>query len=158
MLVIIMKKIDGKDLKEQSKKKAKAALEDYKKFALKGNVMDLAIGMVMGSAFTAIVTAVVDSLISPLIGALTSNVDLADLTFTVKGVEFGYGAVLNALISFLIVSLVMFVIVKALATANKKEEIAEEVTTKECPYCLSTIPLKATRCPHCTSVIEEKAE
>lgn len=144
-----------KDLKQQSKAKAKSTLEDFKKFALKGNIMDLAIGMVMGSAFTAIVTAVVDSLISPLIGALTSNIDLSELVFTVKGVEFGYGAVLNSLISFLIISLVMFVIVKALAMANKKDEAKEEATTKECPYCLSSIPIKATRCPHCTSELKK---
>lgn len=149
-----MKKVDAKELKENSTKKAKLALEDYKKFALKGNVMDLAIGMVMGSAFTAIVNSIVESLISPLIGALTSNVDLSDLSFTIKGVSFGYGAVLNSVISFLIISIVLFIVVKALTKANKKQEIKEDVTTKECPYCCSTIPIKATRCPNCTSQLE----
>ena len=149
-----MKKVDAKELKENSAKKAKLALEDYKKFALKGNVMDLAIGMVMGSAFTAIVNSIVESLISPLIGALTSNVDLSDLSFTIKGVSFGYGAVLNSIISFLIISIVLFIVVKALTKANKKQEIKEDVTTKECPYCCSTIPIKATRCPNCTSQLE----
>ncbi len=153
-----MEKVDTKELKKKSKEKAKVAIEDYKKFALKGNIMDLAIGMVMGSAFTAIVNSVVESLISPLIGALTSNVNLSDLTFTIKGVSFGYGAVLNSIITFIIVSLVMFTIVKALAKANKKEEVKTEVTTKECPYCLSTIPLKATRCPHCTSELVNEDE
>lgn len=151
-----MGKVNAKELKQKSKEKAKVAFEDYKKFALKGNVMDLAIGMVMGSAFTAIVTSIVDSLISPLIGALTSDVDLSDLEFTIKGVSFGYGAVLNSVISFIIISLIMFAIVKAMAKANKKEEVQKEVTTKECPYCLSTIPLKAIRCPHCTSELKEK--
>ena len=79
-----MKKIDRKELQDISKEKAKVAFEDYKKFAMKGNVLDLAIGMVMGSAFTAIVNSIVQSLISPLIGALTSNVDLSDLSFTIK--------------------------------------------------------------------------
>lgn len=150
-----MKKIDRKELQDISKEKAKVAFEDYKKFAMKGNVLDLAIGMVMGSAFTAIVNSIVQSLISPLIGALTSNVDLSDLSFTIKGVSFGYGAVLNSIISFLIISLVLFIIVKALTRANKKQEVKTEVTTKTCPYCLGTIPLKATRCAHCTSILEE---
>lgn len=147
--------MNKKEVEEKSKQKVKTAFEDYKKFALKGNIMDLAVGMVMGSAFTAIVTSIVDSLISPLIGALTSNVDLSELKFTVNGVDFNYGVVLNAIISFIIVSLLMFVIVKALAKANKKEEVKVEVTSKTCPYCKTSIPLEATRCPHCTSELTE---
>lgn len=153
-----MKKIDTKELQDISRKKAKIAFEDYKKFAMKGNVLDLAIGMVMGSAFTAIVNSIVQSLISPLIGALTSNVDLSDLSFTIKGVSFGYGAVLNSIISFIIISIVLFIIVKALTKANKKQEVKVEITTKTCPYCLSTIPIKATRCGYCTSILEEEKE
>ena len=144
------------EIKTKAKGKAKSTFAEFKEFALKGNIMDLAIGMVMGSAFTAIVNSVVDNLLSPLIGALTSDIDLSALSFEVGKVEFVYGAVLNALISFIIVALVMFVIVKALAKANRKSEEKEEATTKECPYCLSAIPIKATRCPHCTSELTDK--
>ena len=144
------------EIKSKAKGKAKSSFAEFKEFALKGNIMDLAVGMVMGSAFTAIVTAVVDNLLSPLIGALTSDIDLTALSLKVGEVEFVYGAVLNALISFIIVALVMFLIVKALAKANRKNEEEEEATTKECPYCLSAIPIKATRCPHCTSELTEK--
>lgn len=171
-----MKKIDKKDLKEKSKQKAKLAFEDYKAFALKGNVLDLAIGVVLGGAFTTIVNTVVSALITPLISLLTSNVDLSTLFITLKGGKFdtleqakaagaitlNYGQLLNAILNFLIISIVLFIIVKALAKANKKdkektEEIVE-ITTKECPYCLSTIPIKATRCAHCTSELEKKED
>ena len=147
--------MDKKDLKEKAKGKAKSTFAEFKEFALKGNIMDLAIGMVMGAAFTAIVTAVVDNVFSPLIGALTSGINLAELSVTVGGVEFVYGAVINAIVSFLIISLVMFLIVKALAKANRKDKEEVAATTKTCPYCKSEIDIEATRCPHCTSQIEE---
>lgn len=168
-----MKKIDKNELKEKSKQKAKLAFEDYKAFALKGNVLDLAIGVVLGGAFTTIVNTVVSALITPLISLLTSNVDLSTLFITLKGGKFdtleqakaagaitlNYGQLLNAVLNFLIISIVLFIIVKALAKANKKDkqknEKIVEITTKECPYCLSTIPLKATRCAYCTSQLEE---
>ena len=165
-----MKKIDGKELKEKSKNKAKLALEDYKAFALKGNVLDLAIGVVLGSAFTNIVNTLVSALLTPIISLLTSNVDLSTLFITLKGGTFetleqakaagaitlNYGEIINSVLNFVIVSIVLFILVKALTKANKKEKIENEVTTKECPYCLSTIPLHASRCPHCTSVLEKE--
>ena len=147
--------MDKKELKEKAKGKAKSTFAEFKEFALKGYIMDLAIGMVMGAAFTAIVTAVVDNVFSPLIGALTSGINLAELSVTVGGVEFVYGAVINAIVSFLIISLVMFLIVKALAKANRKDKEEVAATTKTCPYCKSEIDIEATRCPHCTSQIEE---
>ena len=158
-----MKKIDGKELKEKSKTKAKLALEDYKAFALKGNVLDLAIGVVLGSAFTNIVNTLVSALLTPIISLLTSNVDLSTLFITLKGGTFetleqakAAGEIINSVLNFVIVSIVLFILVKALTKANKKEKIENEVTTKECPYCLSTIPLHASRCPHCTSVLEKE--
>ena len=147
--------MDKKGLKDKAKGKAKSTFAEFKEFALKGNIMDLAIGMVMGAAFTAIVTSIVDNVFSPLIGALTSGINLAELSVTVGGVEFVYGAVINAIVSFLIISLVMFLIVKALAKANRKDKEEVAATTKTCPYCKSEIDIEATRCPHCTSQIEE---
>lgn len=147
--------MDKKELKDKAKGKAKSTFAEFKEFALKGNIMDLAIGMVMGSAFTAIVTSIVDNVFSPLIGALTSGINLAELSVTVGGVEFVYGAVINAIVSFLIISLVMFLIVKALAKASRKDKEEVAATTKTCPYCKSEIDIEATRCPHCTSQIEE---
>ena len=163
------KKIDKDELKENSKKKVKLAFEDYKAFALKGNVLDLAIGVVLGSAFSNIVSTLVSSLITPIISLLTSNVDLSTLFITLRGGKFAtleeakaagaitlnYGTLINAIINFIIISVVLFIFVKAITKANKKDSQAVEVTTKECPYCLSSIPLKASRCPHCTSVLEE---
>lgn len=164
-----MNKINNKELKEKSKQKAKLAFEDYKAFALKGNVLDLAIGVVLGSAFSNIVNTLVSSIITPIISLLTSNVDLSTLFITLKGGTFetleqakaagaitlNYGEIINAIVNFLIISIVLFAVVKTLTKANKKDKEKVEVTTKNCPYCLSTIPLKASRCPHCTSILEE---
>lgn len=164
-----MKKIDKKNLQEQSKKKAKLAFEDYKAFALKGNALDLAIGVVLGGAFTTIVNTLVSALITPIISLITSNVDLSTLFITLRGGHFdtleaakaagaitlNYGEILTAIINFIIISIVLFIIVKTLTKANKKDTQEVEITTKTCPYCLSTIPIKATRCAHCTSILEE---
>lgn len=165
-----MKKIDRKELKEKSKQKAKLAFEDYKAFALKGNALNMAIGVVLGGAFTAIVNTIVSAVITPLISLITSNVDLSTLFITLKGGEFdtleaakaagaitlNYGELINAVINFILISVILFILVKALTKSNKKEEEIVEVTTKECPYCLSTIPIKATRCAHCTSELTEE--
>lgn len=165
-----MKKIDRKELKEKSKQKAKLAFEDYKAFALKGNALNMAIGVVLGGAFTAIVNTIVSAVITPLISLITSNVDLSTLFITLKGGEFdtleaakaagaitlNYGELINAIINFILISVILFILVKALTKSNKKEEEKVEITTKECPYCLSTIPLKATRCAHCTSELNEE--
>lgn len=165
-----MKKIDKKELTEKSKQKAKLAFEDYKAFALKGNALNMAIGVVLGGAFTAIVNTIVSAVITPLLSLVTSNVDLSTLFITLKGGEFetleaakaagaitlNYGELINAIINFILISVILFILVKALTKSNKKEEIKVEVTTKECPYCLSTIPIKATRCAHCTSELNEE--
>lgn len=130
--------------------------KEFKDFISKGNVIDMAIGLVMGSAFTAIVNAVVDGVLMPIISGLTAGVDYEDLVFDVFGAKLQVGNVINAIITFLIISLFLFFIVKALNKAQKKEE--EEVTTKTCPYCKSEIDIEASRCPNCTSKLESFKE
>ena len=130
--------------------------KEFKEFISKGNVIDMAIGLVMGSAFTAIVKAVVDGILMPIISGLTAGVDYEDLTINFFGSKLLIGSVINAIITFLIISLFLFIIVKTLNKA-KKEEVIEE-TTKICPHCKSEIDIKATRCPHCTSKLEGFSE
>lgn len=130
--------------------------KEFKEFISKGNVVDLAIGLIMGSAFTAIVNAVVDGILMPIISGLTAGVDYEDLTVNFFGAKLQIGSVINAIITFLIISLFLFLIVKALNKA-KKEEVVEE-TTKVCPHCKSEIDIEATRCPHCTSKLEGFSE
>ena len=136
----------------------KGFISEFKEFALRGNVMDMAIGIIIGAAFTAIVTALVDNIISPIIGMFV-KVDFNHLVATVNGVELQYGAFIMAVVNFVIVALVLFSIIKAMNKASsltkKDEEVEEEPTTKECPFCLQEIPIKATRCPHCTSELSE---
>ena len=130
--------------------------KEFKEFISKGNVIDMAIGLVMGSAFTAIVSAVVDGILMPIISGLTAGVDYEDLTINFFGSKLLIGSVINAIITFLIISLFLFIIVKTLNKA-KKEEVVEE-TTKVCPHCKSEIDIEATRCPHCTSKLEGFSE
>ncbi len=135
----------------------KSFINEFKEFALRGNVMDMAVGIIIGAAFTAIVTSLVDDIISPLIGLLV-KVDFNDLVATVFNVDIKYGAFIMAIINFIIVAFVLFCIIKAMnkaSTLKKSDEAEEEPTTKECPFCLQEIPIKATRCPHCTSELEE---
>lgn len=137
----------------------KQFLEEFKKFALRGNVIDLAVGVIIGGAFSSITNSLVGDVISPLIG-LVANTDLSYLVLTINGVDVRYGSFLTAVINFIIMAFVIFLMVKALnALSNvgrKKEEPAPEPapTTKVCPYCRSEIAIEATRCPHCTSVLE----
>ena len=133
----------------------KKFLEEFKKFALKGNVMDLAVGVIIGGAFQAIVTSLVGDIISPVIGIFAST-DFSNLILTVNGAEIKYGAFITAIINFLIMALIIFCLVKGLnklASIGKKEE-TKEPTEKNCPFCQSKISIKATRCPHCTSALE----
>lgn len=139
----------------------KKFLHEFKEFALRGNVMDLAVGVIIGAAFQKIVNSLVTDIITPLIG-LFAKQDFNDLVFNVLGVDIKYGAFITNVLNFIIMAFIVFLIVKgmnAVASFGKKKETAEEeVTTKACPYCFSEIDIKATRCPHCTSVlIEEEA-
>ena len=133
----------------------KKFLEEFKAFALKGNVMDLAVGVIIGGAFQAIVTSLVGDIITPIIGIFAST-DFSNLIATINGSEVKYGAFITAIINFIIMAFIIFCIVKALnkLAERKKKEEANEPTEKTCPFCQSTISIKATRCPHCTSAIE----
>jgi large conductance mechanosensitive channel len=143
-------------------------LKEFKEFAIKGNVVDMAVGIIIGAAFGAIVKSLVDDVIMPPIGLLLGNVDFSDL-FLVLGdgkvagpyltlaqakqaaaVTLNYGAFINVVVSFLIVSFSVFLLVKFLNNLKRTAE-AEAPKTRDCPYCLSSVPVKAIRCSHCTS-------
>jgi large conductance mechanosensitive channel len=129
-------------------------VKGFRNFISRGNLIDLAVAVVIGTAFAAVVTAIVTDLITPLIAAIGGQHDFSGLTFNVHGSTFKYGAFINALLSFLIIAAVVyFLIVAPMAkiTARFKREV--EVTTRDCPECLSTIPIAATRCMYCTTVV-----
>ena len=143
----------------------KKFIHEFKEFALKGNVMNLAVGVIIGAAFQSIVTALTSSFINPLIAVVTGGTNGEGVTvggtFTIRGVVFDYGSFITAVINFLIMAFVLFCLLKAinkLVDIGKKPLAAAEEeapTTKVCPFCKSEISLDATRCPHCTSVLEE---
>jgi large conductance mechanosensitive channel len=141
-------------------------LQEFKEFALRGNVVDLAIGIIIGGAFGQIVTSFVNDILMPPIGLLLGNVDFSNLFINLSGGRFdslaaaqeagaatiNYGLFISSVIDFLIVAFAIFLLVRQINRMQRREEEAPAApTTKECPYCLSTIPLEATRCPHCTS-------
>jgi large conductance mechanosensitive channel len=144
--------------------------KEFKEFVMRGNVVDMAVGIIIGAAFGAIVISLVNDIIMPPIGLLLGNVDFSNLFITLKegaaagpyvtladaqaasAVTVNYGVFINTIISFIIVAFCVFLLVRNINKLRRlKEEPAAEPTTKECPYCLSTISIKATRCPHCTS-------
>jgi large conductance mechanosensitive channel len=130
----------------------------FRDFILRGNVIDLAVAVVIGGAFGSIVTALVKDIITPLIGAIGGTPDFSNLVFTLNGSKFLIGDFLNALISFLIISAVIyFLVVLPMNTIMAKMKKGEKVdpTNKTCPECLSQIPLKATRCKFCTAVLKK---
>lgn len=127
----------------------------FKQFILKGNVVDLAVGVVIGAAFNGVVTSFVKDVINPLVSALGGTHDFSSVYFTLNNSKFPVGDFLNALLSFLINATVIYFFVilpmnKLVAATNKKEKPLDP-TTKKCPYCVSVIPISATRCPFCTS-------
>jgi large conductance mechanosensitive channel len=145
-------------------------LKEFKEFAMRGNVVDMAVGIIIGAAFGTIVKSLVADIIMPPIGLLLGNVDFSNLFIVLKqgatagpfatiaeaqkagAVTINYGMFANTVISFLIVAFAVFLLIRAINTLQREEEaLPEEPTTKECPHCLSTIPIKATRCGHCTS-------
>lgn len=163
-------------------------LKEFKEFIARGNVFDLAIGIIIGAAFQKIVTSLVEDIITPLISMITGNVNFSDLKVTVGSAVIAYGNFITAIIDFLIMAFVIFLMVKyinkinaklqdAASTLDKKarklakkatkkgettEEVAPkvepELTTKVCPFCYTEINIKASRCPHCTSVLEDSKE
>ena len=148
--------------------------KELMEFILHGNVLDMAVGIIIGASFGKIVDSLVKDIIMPPIGLILGKVDFSNLYLQIYpygthyssldaakaagAVTINYGAFLNNVISFLIVACAVFLIIKSINTLRasvcKKEEEEKEVTTKECPYCYSCIPLKATRCPNCTSELE----
>ena len=133
---------------------------EFKTFIMRGNVLDLAVGVIIGAAFQAIVTSLTSDIISPILGLFGGmNIDLYALT--IGDVSIGYGKFLTAVINFIIMAFVIFLIVKLvnkIMAIGKKQEEPAEPTTKICPFCQSEISIKATKCPHCTSDIPAETE
>ncbi len=161
-----------------AKKKGTGFIAEFKQFIMRGNVIDLAVGVIIGAAFQAIVNSLVKDIITPCIGALFGDMDFSELavtlrpavTETVDGVEtvvteavlLKYGSFITAIINFLLMAIVIFIIIKVINSVSSKlhkeaeiEEIAAAPTTKTCPFCKTDIAIEATRCPHCTSQLEE---
>lgn len=138
-------------LKSKGGRPVKSFIEEFKKFINRGNVMDMAVGIIIGGAFTAIVNSLVDDLLNPIIG-LAGGANLDALTLSLGGaVTLNYGKFLSAVLNFLLVALVLFCIIRFLNKLKKPKAEAPAPATKECPYCKTQIPAAATRCPNCTS-------
>ncbi|HEY9075496.1 MAG TPA: large-conductance mechanosensitive channel protein MscL [Anaerolineaceae bacterium] len=142
--------------------------KEFKAFIMRGNVLDLAVAVIIGGAFGQIVTSLVNDIIMPPIGLLLGKVDFASLFINLSGTSYpsiraakdagaatlNYGIFINTIINFLIIAFVIFLIVRA-ANKMQKPKPAAAPTTKDCPYCCTAIPIKATRCPHCTSELKK---
>jgi large conductance mechanosensitive channel len=131
-------------------------MSDFKAFLLRGNLVDTAVGIVIGLAFAAVITAFVGDLITPLIAAIAGKPDFSALSFTINKSHFLYGAFLNAVISFVVIAAVLyFLVIKPVTAlmARRKTEPPVDATTRECPECLSEIPVAARRCAFCTAVV-----
>ncbi len=136
-------------------------IKEFKEFAMRGNVVDMAVGIIIGAAFGKIVTSLVNDVIMPPVGMLMGKVDFSQLAITLsektadaEAVTIKYGVFLNTVLDFIIVAFCIFMVIKAMNQMKRKEEEpVKEPTTKDCPKCCSSIPIKATRCPNCTSEI-----
>jgi large conductance mechanosensitive channel len=127
-------------------------LKEFRDFAMRGNVIDLAVGVIIGGAFGKIVASMVNDILMPLIGLLLGGIDFSQLSFTVGEAVILWGTFLQTVVDFVIIAFVIFLIIKAANKAKKEEPApAAEPTTKECPFCFTEISIKATRCPNCTS-------
>lgn len=167
-------KLRIKKLEEKSINKAKGFLTEFKQFATKGNVIDMAVGVIIANSFTKIVNSLVNDVITPAITIFTGKIDYTNLFIALDGNTYptladaqaagvsviSYGTFITNVINFLMVAFWLFILLKVLFKSKdkkKKEEIKQEVaTTKKCPYCLYEIPIEATRCGHCTSHLEGK--
>ncbi len=133
--------------------------KEFKEFVLRGNVVDLAVAVVIGAAFGSVVTALVKDLVTPLIGAIGGQPDFSSLTFTLNGSKFMYGDFINALIAFLLIAgVIFFFVVKPLNTLterSKRNKTTDDPTTKKCSECFSEIDIKATRCAFCTAQLKK---
>jgi large conductance mechanosensitive channel len=140
-------------------------LKEFKEFAMRGNVVDMAVGIIIGAAFGRIITSLVNDIILPPIGLALGKVDFSSLFINISGTSYAtlaaakaanaatinYGSFLDTVIDFLIVAFMIFLMIRQVNRWSKPAPVAVAPTTKECPYCFSQIPLKATRCPNCTS-------
>lgn len=140
-------------------------ISDFRKFIVRGNVIDLAVGIVIGAAFTSVVKSFVDDILMPPIGRLTGGVDFSNLFVSLDGKAYpslqaakaagaatvNYGLFINNIISFLIVAFAVFILVQAYERIRRKDEAVPEADRKECPFCREQMALAATRCPHCTT-------
>ncbi len=162
------------ELKKQ-KEKRKQNYKEFKQFAFKGNIIDLSIGVIIGAAFSKIVTSFSNDIIVPIISLLTSNINFANLFFTLDGNKYEtielakqanvpiiyYGNFLTTVTDFLITAICIFVAIKLLQkfkfNKHTKEEEKQAITTKECIYCKTSIPIHASRCPNCTSILEQQS-
>jgi large conductance mechanosensitive channel len=141
-------------------------LKEFREFAMRGNVIDLAIGVIIGAAFGKIVTSFVEDILMPPIGLILGRVDFANLFINLSGKDYpsvaaakaagaatlNYGIFINTVLNFLIIAFVIFLLIRQInALQRQEEEPAPAPTTKDCPHCLSSIPIKATRCAHCTA-------
>ena len=124
--------------------------KEFKEFVMRGNVLELAVAVIMGVAFGQIIASLVNDVLMPLIGLVLGGINFTDLSFTVGAAVVRWGAFVQSILNFLIIAFVIFMIVRAMNRMQKPAPVAAPIT-KECPYCFSTIPLKATRCPNCTS-------
>ena len=124
-------------------------LREFREFAIRGNVMDLAIAVIIGGAFGKIITSLVNDVLMPLIGLAMGGVNFSELSITVGAAVIKWGAFVQSIIDFLIIAFVIFMLVRAMNRLKREEPVTP--TTKECPHCFTTIPLKAARCPNCTS-------
>ena len=161
-------------IKLSKEKRNSGVITEFKKFVMRGNVIDLAVGIIIGGAFQAIVNSAVNDIIMPLISLLTKGIDFSNLFIVIDGGEYdtlakaqeagaavlSYGNFISAVLNFLIMAVVIFFIVRAINKINEigkkeKETAPAAPTTKKCPYCKSEIDIEATKCPHCTSDIND---
>ena len=135
----------------------KAFITEFKKFVARGNVMDMAVGIIIGGAFTAIVTSLVNDIVMPVLSLLTGGFDFSALCIVLgegeNAATLNYGAFIAAIINFLLIALVIFILIKAINKVSRKKEDVP-ATTKECPFCKEQVAIAATRCPHCTSQLQ----
>jgi large conductance mechanosensitive channel len=143
-------------------------LKEFKEFAMRGNVLDMAIGIIMGAAFGKIITSLVNDIVMPPIGLLLGKVDFSNLFINLSAKPYvklaeakaagaatiNYGLFVNTVLDFIIVAFAIFLLVKQINLMKRQKEEVPVPITKECPYCFSNIPLKAMRCPHCTSELK----
>lgn len=137
----------------------KAFMKEFKEFVARGNVMDMAVGIIIGGAFTAIVTSLVNDILMPVLSLLTGGFDFSSLCIVLGEGEgaatLNYGAFIAAVINFLLIAIVIFMLIKAInKLSRKKSQEPAPATTRECPFCKEQVALQATRCPHCTSELK----